>query len=342
LHQRILLVSLNLPDLAVPILAVTASPQAIGLLATAVFLGVRHGIDWDHIAAITDITSTTATADAGMAAHGEQHRALAEVTDHHRHDHGGPSELHAHDMGPGAATLAAPLAPVPMPDRSRLAAEQRHSIFLGTLYALGHASVVAALGLVALSFGAVLPDWVDPIMSRIVGVTLVVLGVWVFISLYQYMRYGTEFRLRSRWMLVFDSVRIAWRRFQAKFHGHAHVEPLEMSSYGARTAFGVGMIHGIGAETGTQVLIIAAVGGAAGAGLGIPMMVAFIVGLLFSNTVIVVLSSTGFVASQARQRVYLVFGVLAGAFSLVVGLVFLFQLEDILPSLDRVFGSLGT
>ena len=51
------------------------------------------------------------------------------------------------------------------------------------------------------------------------------------------------------------------RRLQARLHGHEHVEPLEMSSYGAKTSFGVGVIHGIGAETGTQVLLIAAVGG---------------------------------------------------------------------------------
>jgi hypothetical protein len=38
------------------------------------------------------------------------------------------------------------------------------------------------------------------------------------------------------------------------------------------------MIHGIGAETGTQVLLIAAVGGAAAAGLGIPMLFAFVLG----------------------------------------------------------------
>ena len=334
-------VPLALPDLAAPFLAVVASPGSLGLLVTAALLGIRHGIDWDHIAAITDITSTTATADAGTAAHGEHHRALAAITDTHHHEHGGPSELHAHDLGPGAATLAAMPAAVPAPPRSRLVAEQRHAIRLGTLYALGHASVVAALGLAALAFGAVLPDWVDPIMARVVGLTLVVLGVWVFFSLYQYLRYGTEFRLRSRWMLVFDALRIAWRRFGAKLHGHEHVEPLEMTSYGTRTAFGVGMIHGIGAETGSQVLIIAAVGGAAGVGLGIPMMLAFIVGLLISNTVIVVLSSTGFVASQVRQRIYIVFGAAAGAFSLVVGALFLFQLEGLLPELDRIFGFIG-
>ena len=79
-----------------------------------------------------------------------------------------------------------------------------------------------------------------------------------------------------------------------------------MSSYGPKTAFGVGMIHGIGAETGTQVLLIAAVGGAASAGLGIPMLFAFVVGLLISNFAIVVLTSVGFVASQTRERIYVV------------------------------------
>jgi high-affinity nickel-transport protein len=340
-------VSSPLAALVAPLLAAAGSPEAIPLLVTAALLGIRHGIDWDHIAAITDITSTTATADAGTAAHGEQHRVLAEVAEGHRHEHGGPSELHAHDLGPGSATLAAATlsaAPVAVPLRApgRLARENRHAIVLGTLYALGHASVVAALGLAALVFGAILPEWVDPILSRVVGVTLVVLGIWVFISLYQYVRYGTEFRLRSRWMLVFDSARYSWRRIQAKLHGHAHVEPLEMSSYGARTAFGVGMIHGVGAETGTQVLIIAAVGDASGVGLGIPMMIAFIVGLLISNTIVVVISSTGFVASQTRQRIYLAFGVAAGAFSLVVGLLFLFELEGLLPDLDRIFGFIGS
>src|SRR3990170_1906912 len=32
---------------------------SLGVLGGAFALGLRHGIDWDHIAAITDITSTT-------------------------------------------------------------------------------------------------------------------------------------------------------------------------------------------------------------------------------------------------------------------------------------------
>jgi high-affinity nickel-transport protein len=101
------------------------------------------------------------------------------------------------------------------------------------------------------------------------------------------------------------------------------------------------MIHGIGAETGTQVLIIAGVGGAASAGLGVPMLIAFIIGLLISNTAIIVISATGFVASQLRQRIYLVVGVVAGTFSLLVGFLFLFEAEGQLPNLDQIFHFIG-
>jgi high-affinity nickel-transport protein len=135
---------------------------------------------------------------------------------------------------------------------------------------------------------------------------------------------------------VFDGIRYAWRRIQARLHGHEHVEPLEMSSYGAGTAFGVGMIHGIGAETGSQVLLIAAVGGAASAGLGIPMLLAFVLGLLVSNFAIVVVSSVGFVASQTRERIYVVVGAVAGVFSLVLGTLFVLGQDAILPSLESV------
>ena len=90
------------------------------------------------------------------------------------------------------------------------------------------------------------------------------------------------------------------------------------------------------------MLIIAAVGGAAGQGLGVPMMVAFIVGLLMSNTLIVLISATGFVASQLRERIYIVIGVAAGVFSIVIGTLFLLGIEDVLPDLERVFGFIGS
>jgi len=352
---------------------IDAGPAGLGVLVTGLLLGIRHGIDWDHIAAITDITSTTAAASAAEAAHAQQHRAVVG----HQHGHGGTTELQAHgdrptaparaDTAPAgtapAARVAAAgvagarvageglaMAGLPGADgggagvaiagaiigHRRLGADQLEAIRLGTLYAVGHGVVVVALGIAALTFGALLPDWLDPIMGRVVGLTLVGLGVWVLYSVYRFARGGGSFRLRSRWMLVFDGIRYAWRRFQARLHGHEHVEPLEMSSYGTRTALGVGMIHGIGAETGTQVLLIAGVGSAASAGLGVPMLLAFVLGLLISNFAIVVVSSVGFVASQTREMIYVAVGVVAGVFSLVIGTVFLLGLDGVLPDLESV------
>lgn len=319
---------IDLALLSEPLAAVAVG--GTGILVTGLLLGFRHGFDWDHIAAITDITSTSATADVAVEMHQSQHRA-------HPHDqghgHGGMTELAIHEAGHGGSSAVAVARP-------RFVEEQKHAILLGTLYALGHASVVFLLGMLALAFGAILPGWVDPIMGRVVGLTLLLLGIWVFVSLYQYLRNGTEFRMRSRWMLVFDGVRYSWRRFQAKLHGHEHVAPLEMSSYGPRTAFGVGMIHGIGAETGSQALLIAAVGGAAGAGLGIPMLLAFVVGLVAANTAIVVVSATGFVAGQVRRPLYVAIGVLAGVFSIAVGLTFLLGSDGLLPDLQQLFAGL--
>lgn len=308
---------------------------AIGLITTALVLGIRHGFDWDHLAAITDVTSTSATAEAAELEHEAVHEHTAEHELVHEHGHGGRAEITAHDE---------PVETGERPHRHdppspRFLTEQRRALLLGSMYALGHAAVVALLGSLALLFGAVLPDWVDDVMGPIVGATLLLLGIWVFVSLYQYARHGREFRLRSRWMLVFDSARYGWRRIQSRLHGHEHVDPMEMSSYGVRTAFGVGLIHGIGAETGTQVLLIAAIGGASAQGLGFPMLMAFIGGLLVSNSIVVFISATSFIASRVRQRLYVVIGVVAGTFSIVIGTVFLLRLDSQLPSIEAwLFG----
>ena len=319
------------------ILTAAASSAGIGVLVTGLLLGIRHGIDWDHIAAISDITSTTAGATATGAAHGRQHGSSGG----HEHPHGGAAERSAHMPRGGGPTAL--LAAQESRFRGPLAflRIERQPVLLGTLYALGHALVVTVLGLAALLVGASLPGWIDPIMGRVVGATLVFLGIYVFVSVYQYMRHGAEFRLRSRWMLVFHGLRHGWRRLRAAIHSHDHVDALEASSYGPRTAFGFGMIHGIGAETASQALLIAAVGGASSAGLGVPMLLAFVLGLVISNTIIVVLTATGFLASQLGTRIYVAVGVLAGVFSLYIGTLFLFEGEGTLPNLNEMFRFIG-
>ncbi len=290
----------------------------VALILGVVALGFRHGFDWDHIAAITDITSTTASS------HTDVDVPVGAPVRAHDHEHETAHE-HSHRAAPPLHVLA----------ESRFAHEQRHAIALASLYALGHASMVALLGVLALLVGAVLPAWVDPILERVVGATLVLLGGWVLYSVIQYARGKGEFRLRSRWMLVFDVTRNTWGRLQARIHGHEHTPSAHSTQYGPRTAFGVGIIHGVGAETGSQALLLAGVAGVSG-GAGVLILSAFIVGLLISNTLVAVVSATGFIGAQRMRTAYLVVGVVAGVASLVVGLLFIAGLGNALPDLQEV------
>src|SRR5256712_8555115 len=232
-------------------------------------LDFAHGYDRNHIATIADTTSTRSAshteadvpAGAPMPAHGHE---PDEIRGHaHAHEATGPGAMHA---------LA----------ESRFAHEERHAVGLATLYALGHASVVLVLGVAALLLGAVLPACVDPILERVVGVTLVLLRAWVLFSVYQYLRGKGEFRLRSRWMLVFDFVRYGWGALQARIHGHEHTPSVHATQYGPRTAFGVGMIHGVGAETGSPAPPLPGIAGVTRV-TRIVILLAFVLGLLLSN-----------------------------------------------------------
>jgi high-affinity nickel-transport protein len=264
-----------------------------GLLVSGFWFGFRHGIDWDHIAAIADITSSQE--------------------------------------------------------------ERRRAVWFGTLYALGHAAVVLVLGLLAIVAGDFLPAGIDEVMGRIVGVTLVVLGVYVFFSL---IRHGRDFRLRSRWMLVFGGIRrgARWLRSRGEaepalagaemepatwHHGHhgrpghhhhegpEHLE--EIPNYGTGTATLVGAIHGVGAETPTQVLIFIAAAGAGGTFVGVAVLVAFLIGLLASNSLITLGSAFGFLSASRNFAVYAAVAVLTALFSLVIGVLFLLGEEGLLP-----------
>lgn len=293
----------------------------LAVLLAMVALGFRHGFDWDHIAAITDITSTTSASHADISVpfasplsggtHGEH------VVEHD----------HSHVNAPVAHALR----------ESRFTHEQRHALGLATLYALGHATMVLLLGVAALLFAAILPDWVDPILEKVVGVTLVLLGVWVLFSVSQYLRGKGELRLRSRWMLLFDFARYGWEALQARVHGHEHRQSLHATQYGPKTAFGVGVIHGIGAETGTQALLLAGVAGAsADASRGVLILLAFTIGLLISNSLVAFVTATGFIGAQRLRTIYVLFGLVAGALSLYVGLLFVFGLGTELPDLQQL------
>jgi hypothetical protein len=49
----------------------------LALAATSFALGARHGLDWDHIAAITDLTSPRKGDEDAPAQHGKRGLGLA-------------------------------------------------------------------------------------------------------------------------------------------------------------------------------------------------------------------------------------------------------------------------
>jgi ABC-type nickel/cobalt efflux system permease component RcnA len=301
------------------VLAVAGSEGfRLGLVATSFGFGFRHGIDWDHIAALTDITSAQESS--------------------------------------------------------------RRSMVLATMYALGHAAVVFALGVGAIVLADQLPAGVDDVMERVVGVTLVLLALYVFVAL---ARHGRSFRMRSRWMLIIAGARRGSRWLRARRspeviviehehehaadeahldahhlaahagaddddhhpetassathrHAHRHVAAVPedpFMTYGRGTAFGVGMIHGIGAETPTQVLIFLAAAQAGGKTAGVVLLLCFVAGLLTSNSVVALAATFGYRRIEANFTVYAAVSLVTAFFSLTIGALFLLGQGGVLPAI---------
>ena len=99
------------------------------------------------------------------------------------------------------------------------------------------------------------------------------------------------------------------------------------------------MIHGVGAETGSQALLLAGIAGVTGV-TGIVILLAFVVGLLASNTLVAVVSASGFIGAQRLRTVYVVVGFVAGIGSLLIGILFISGPGTALPDLQEVlFGA---
>jgi high-affinity nickel-transport protein len=95
------------------------------------------------------------------------------------------------------------------------------------------------------------------------------------------------------------------------------------------------MIHGVGAETGSQALLLAGIAGVTGT-TGIVILLAFVVGLLLSNTLVAVVSASGFIGAQRMRTLYVIVGAFAGVASLVIGAFFIVGLGTALPDLQQI------
>ena len=241
-------------------------PRALDLaLFSAAVLGFRHGFDYDHIAAISDITSIEAAPKRAMK--------------------------------------------------------------MGLVYVAGHAAMIALLGGAVIAFGKTLPARMDGWAGRAVGVTLIVLGVYVLGTLL----FGAGKMPKSRGALLVGAWRWTLRRMRQQ--NGANVPDCPPEKYTSGIAFLIGAIHGLGAETPSQLLLFLLavnLGGVARGFLGLGM---FLAGLIAMNTLMTAFAAGIIGASAARPTVLRFVTGLTAAYSLLVGTIFLFGSSGTLPPL---------
>jgi len=239
-------------------------------LISAAVLGFRHGLDYDHIAAITDISSVQAKA--------------------------------------------------------------RDAMRYGLLYVSGHATTVAVLGASAVAFRVALPASSDRWAERLVGITLLTLGIYVLGTFFRESPHSHRPRTRIT-LLINGMLWVYWRL--GKLFGGTRVEAPQVfkDGYGARSTFLVGVIHGLGAETPTQLLVFLMVAHLGGTALGLLGLLMFIGGLLVMNTLMCASAAGLFSSVLAKPFALRALTLATSAYSIVVGIIFLLGRSGNLPSL---------
>jgi high-affinity nickel-transport protein len=200
---------------------------------------------------------------------------------------------------------------------------------LGLLYALGHAAMVAVLGSAVIVFQLSLPRGIDPIAERLVGLTLVILGVYVLGSLF-----NGNTTPRSRFHILAGALRWVHWKVKSYWHDHDLPRPADKTwNYSSKSVLMIGIVHGLGAETPSQLMIFLLAANLGGIGKGFVGLTMFIAGLLVMNTVMTASAVGLFCFSSRLPRFQLVVTALTAIYSLAVGAFFLFGSSRLLPSL---------
>jgi high-affinity nickel-transport protein len=223
-------------------------------------LGFRHGFDYDHIAAITDIA-------------GVQRRAS---------------------------------------DAMRL----------GLMYALGHAATVALLGGLVIGLQLSLPPSMDRWSERLVGLTLIVLAIYVLSTLF--LRKGAP---KSRAALLIGAGQWLHRR------AHRWITKTDLplrapADVNGPTCFGIGVIHGFGAETPSQLALFLLAANLGGVEKGLLGLGVFLIGLLAMNTLMTASVAGLFTAGRSWAGWTPMLTGLTALYSFGIGVVFLLGYSD--------------
>lgn len=221
----------------------------------SILIGIRHGLDSDHVAAIADM----------IGSEGQRNKQLT----------------------------------------------------LGVMYAVGHGAIVLVIGLITLFIGTRLPEEAQLSLEVLVSITLLILGG---VILYSIFKNKHEYEFKSRLTIVFEFL----SRITEKL-GFSEVKASPIS-LGLIGAFLIGIIHGIGVESPTQVAAITSAVGFNNLSAATAQLVLFVTGLLLSTICITFVISWGFLKSKLRRKLFLILGSVTGIYSIGLGVSMLYEL----------------
>lgn len=144
-----------------------------------------------------------------------------------------------------------------------------------------------------------------------------------------------RFPPRSRIALLVSAFRyLLWRIRRLT---DASLEPPQAFrfDYSNSSVFLVGIIHGLGAETPSQLLLFLLAAQLGGASRGLLGLLCFVVGLVAMNTLMTASAGGVFATSSNLPRLRTIATSLAIAYSFFIGTVFLFGISDRLPALSH-------
>ena len=109
-------------------------------------------------------------------------------------------------------------------------------------------------------------------------------------------------------------------------HRHRHVLILPTSTSdrsGAQAATGIGILHGIGVESPTQIAVFVASTSIGGRGLGLVLLVAWVVGLVISSAMLAVLAVFGLLNAERNFAIYRLVALFVAVASIAIGVLYL-------------------
>jgi len=241
-------------------------------LGSCLLLGLQHGFDYDHLAAISDITAVERRWRSGLR--------------------------------------------------------------LGLTYALGHAVTVAALGIAVLELHIGLPQGIDNWAERLIGLTLIALGIGVVAGILRRDAHGHRHtRVESRLAVAINGLLWAAWRTRRLWNPELPQPDRFRWMYTGKSVFAIGMLHGIGAETPSQLGLFFLAKSLGGTANGILGLAAFCVGLVAMNGLMTASLGGAFKASGHHPHFYQAIAWTGAAYSCVIGIIFLFGISGRLPSL---------